>query len=171
MSLIENLLKNDRQNVEYRSEWIFNELALARIEICGNRPAMALDDLQRGSTEAEALATVEPQDADIRCELRMFKLFDARALMMAQAQMHQNDHLIGSLLGDCHKDGQSSADQELHAFCVILQARRFKLAGDENSADRWIQLAQADGNTRKYKLSSRWGLDFKSELNLVSSMR
>ena len=126
--------------------------------------ADALSHLESGRQAALAMWQSDLVNANYQSEVRIFELFEVLTWLTMPAVGRPANSIIVARLGDCNAEGRISNNEELAAFCLIVQARRVAQLGDANDAQRLLTLATRLNASSANSLSARWGLNFRQEM-------
>lgn len=167
--LLLELLENDPRNAQLQSDLVGNRLATARLQMDLGRSREAVSLLDRALATALRLAQADPENARIRRQARIVRLFRMEAAMAAER--------TGSMRLAATDDPATckplAADPEAVAiqdFCLVLAARREALRGQPAKArELMARIGGAYAKSVNPTALSGWGISMVGEINRTNA--
>jgi hypothetical protein len=158
---LETLRRQDPLNAQNRLDRLRNQLGTARLEIAAGAPGKALERL--AAMRPELVAIADPENGDVALLATMTSLVTAEA-RLSIGQPGAAD------VSSCAMPALRLPSPELDAFCRILGARKQRALGNRNAALELAALARTHAPQGRSTPSTRWNIDFDSELASVNIM-
>ena len=162
--LLARLIARDPRDAEARTDLVSAELALGRVAASEGLTTASTRWLSMAHAQLAILARNDPENAELSREGRALQLFQARTWLMAGAAPRPPTAVIATAIGDCAAEGAKPENHELTRFCHILKARLLAFEG-RSAAARALATASMRDLAVEPKLSERWSIDFKEEVN------
>jgi tetratricopeptide (TPR) repeat protein len=161
--IVDGLAAADPDSRAYDRARLANVLGLAVIDLDDGRPKAAVARLRPAYEEAGRLAAVDPKAAWRTKQRLAIGLTLAKALLLSGAAPAD----VAPYVSPCFPPPPGS-DPELRDICAVTEARLAAARGDAKPAQAYLRDNAArlsDG-----RLSPRWGLNFRAELeNIIHS--
>ena len=166
-AILEKLLKESPDNVDYRQRVLLNSVATAQIEMDAGNARRAAKMLDRAYYEAQRAAVGDPTNAELKKRARGIGFLYARALLLAGNGRDRKD--VTALLAPCASI-PLAADEQL--MCATTQARYLLSTGSRKQARDMI--SNAERHLVQIRISGqrlRWGMDFDKEISDLKQMQ
>lgn len=167
LSAAKQALEAAPQDWDRRREQFLARLALVRTETEAGRPGQALGHAEPAIVDAEALSARDPDDAIAADDLRMARLFAARAALLLPVGGQWPSSRIQRWVGRCKPTRELELRDEVDRYCNLLAARL--LLVDGRAAEGRILAMEARPPAGGPRLSETWGLNFDREVREILS--
>jgi tetratricopeptide (TPR) repeat protein len=161
----ERALSADVTDQKLLRERMLARIALLRTETEAGRPARALGHATPALADAETLARRDPDDAVAAEDLRMVRLFAARAALALPRSERPALPEVRAQIGPCAPPESRQGRREVDRYCDLVTARLWLAEG--RAADARLLAIEARNPEDAPRLSETWGLDFEKEVREI----